>query len=148
MRTEYTYRNVDLDREFTIDRWDVYPTIHLTKKLKKIGQFQLSASRRINRPPQWLLNPFPMFSDNFTYQSGNPELEPEYINAAEINYSHRIKKTMFSVEGFYRFKENAFTRSTMNENGINYISFDNLNEEITMGAEVVVNTPLTKWWRI
>jgi hypothetical protein len=151
LRTEYTYRNIDQEAtnlEYTIDRWDIYPTLHLTRKLDKIGQFQFSATRRINRPPQWLLNPFPMFSNEFTLQSGNPDLKPEYINAAEINYSHRLKKTRYSVEGFYRFKENAFTRTIyMADNNLSVITFDNLNEEITMGAEVMLNTPLTKWWR-
>jgi outer membrane receptor protein involved in Fe transport len=153
LRSEYTYRNIEqgaTNDEYTIDRLDMYPTIHLTKKIEKVGQFQLSATRRINRPPQWLLNPFPMFADNNTFQSGNPELEPEYINAAEINYSHNIKKTRFSIEGFYRLKENAFSRYAYYDSDLELmiIGFDNLNEEITMGAEVMVNTPITKWWRL
>src|SRR5690606_30168580 len=58
-----------------------YPSIHLVQSLPSEQEIQLSYSRRVERPNNWRLNPYVDRSDSLNLNYGNPELNPEYINA-------------------------------------------------------------------
>jgi hypothetical protein len=46
-------------------------------------------ARRINRPNYQLLNPFLFFRDQYSYYSGNPLLNPQYMYRYELKYQHK-----------------------------------------------------------
>ena len=61
LRPEYTYRNISLldqQEEFTIDRWDYFPTLHTSYKFSEGTQLMASYSRSIQRPHGGELEPF------------------------------------------------------------------------------------------
>jgi hypothetical protein len=60
LRTEYTYRSIKVDEinEFKIDRWDYFPSAHLSYKFPDGQQVMGSYTRRIRRPGGWSLEPF------------------------------------------------------------------------------------------
>lgn len=55
----------------------------------KNHQFNLTYSRRIDRPSYQDLNPFEFKLDEYTYMKGNTELRPQYTNS--IGFSHTYK---------------------------------------------------------
>jgi len=69
IRAEYTYRDITVantGESSTIDRFDFFPSVHISKRLLEKNQFSASYSRRIDRPRGWYLEPFETFIDEST----------------------------------------------------------------------------------
>jgi len=60
-----------------------FPSAALSYKASETGTFQLSYSRRIQRPGQWDLMPFMKFGDNREMRIGNPDINPEFTDVIE-----------------------------------------------------------------
>ncbi len=152
IRGEYTNRTLvqkTLDEDFEIDRFDVFPSAHLSQELNKGEQIFASYSRRIRRPRDWFLNPFMSVRDEYTRRIGNPGLEPEYTNSWELGYKTNIKRTFLSLEGYYRQTNNGITRvRTLDQNDIMLNTFKNIGEETSLGVEMMINTNPVKWWNL
>ncbi len=149
LRGEYTYREIK-NRKATepslIDRWDYFPTLHLSKSFDNKDQVMASYSRRIDRPRGWYLDPFITYIDQFNYRQGNPNLEPEYIDSYEVSYTKRIWESIISLEGYYRVTNNKITRiRTLQEDGSFLHTFENLNNDYSLGSELMVRTDPTEW---
>ena len=149
LRGEYTYRLIEqrkTNESFKIERPDFYPTLHLSKKLPKEQQVQLSYSRRVNRPRYWYLNPYPSYSDSYSRRVGNPDLQPEYTDSYELGYQNSIKKSFFSVEAFFHNTHNEISRiQEMGDSGIITYTFDNLDDAYSYGTELSANIGIAKW---
>ncbi len=152
IRVELTDRNIIshvMNQEYPINRWDYFPSFHLSRKLFKQQQIQFSYSRRIHRPREWYLDPYPDYIDPENIRIGNPALEPEYINSFELNYQKRIKSAFFSIEGYYREKVNKIERiRRLDSNNIMYHTFDNVDRDFATGVELMLNYDITKWWTL
>jgi outer membrane receptor protein involved in Fe transport len=117
---------------------------------------QLNYSRRINRPNFFQLLPNTDYSDIFNFQTGNPDLKPEFTNSLELTY----QKT-------YGEKNNAFLATVFGKQTNNltsrYQSFDKLGDSndsalistyinasrsYAVGLELVFRNTVTKWWEI
>lgn len=151
LRGEYTDRvitQVTQDQDFVVNRFDYFPSIHLSRSLTETLQAQASYSRRINRPSHWFLNPFPTYIDQYTYRVGNPELEPEYTDSYELNLQKRFKNGNFiSGEAYYRQTNNLINRiSKIDDNGIMVYTFDNIEKDYALGIELMSNVSIFKWW--
>nr|WP_321452018.1 TonB-dependent receptor [uncultured Carboxylicivirga sp.] len=152
LRGEYTYRDITTQRDnqtYNIDRFDYFPTLHLSYKLPADNQVMGSYSRRIDRPRGWYLEPFITWEDMFNVRMGNPDLLPEYIDAYEMGYLKSWKKAQLSLEGYYRVKHNKVERiQSVYEEGILLTTFSNVGTDYSLGAEAMINTPIVKWWEI
>ncbi len=90
--TDMTGRQtVPSDTSFSINRTDAFPYVFLSRKVFKIADFELRgfliARRTISRPTYEKLNPFPQFLDQYLYESGNPNLKPQFTTNYEANIS-------------------------------------------------------------
>ena len=152
LRTEYTDRELNqltLNNTFNYENLDFYPSAYLTYHIDKSQQFQLNYSKRLNRPKERALNPYIFYSDGFSVMKGNPELTPEYANLAEFSYMKIHKFGLVSLEAFYRQTTNKIARyGELNDDGILEYSWGNIDKDISMGAELMSNTNLTKWWTL
>ena len=54
----------------------------------KKNQYTINFGRRIDRPSYQDLNPFVFYLDNFTYNKGNPFLQPQISNNVELAYTY------------------------------------------------------------
>jgi len=153
IRGEYTDRLLEsktVDEKYVLDRFDYFPSLHISKKLKTEQEIQASYSRRINRPQEWNLNPFPIYSDNYISQAGNANLLPEYIDSYELNIMQRFKKGFVTLEGYYRQTNNALERTMNREENSDLIILipDNLDKNFAYGAELSSNITFTKWFSV
>jgi outer membrane receptor protein involved in Fe transport len=146
IRLEYSDRNtqqITTDESYPVELFNYYPTLHLSRKLGKTQELQLSYSKRINRPRGWHLNPYPGVSDGYTQSIGNPLLMPEDINAFEFNYLNRISPTlMFSSGLFYRIADNGHTRVSYidpDNPQVTISTFDNIDRTHSYGGEYMLN---------
>ena len=66
----------------------IYPSLFFLYDKGRKGTYKFEFGRRINRPWERTLNPFPdVSSEEFIYQ-GNPYLEPEDVYKWEVSYSN------------------------------------------------------------
>ena len=81
LRGELTNREIKSaknDSSITLNRFDLFPTLHLSYDLGDKNQLMASYSRRINRPNGGDLDPVPAYYNRYTVRIGNPGLEPAY----------------------------------------------------------------------
>jgi len=151
LRGEYTDREISHKgdaEKYKIDRLDYFPTIHFSKQLNKTNQIMASYSKKIHRPRGWYLDPFTSYMNSYNRREGNPGLEPEYIDSYEIAYQKKIKKSFISLEGYYRKTKNKITRiRTLQDDGIVLHTFANINNDYSLGVELMLNMELYKWLR-
>jgi len=152
VRTEYFTRTISFsndDEPYDYDKFMLYPSVHLTKSIKDKHQFQLSYSRRINRPEPWLLNKTPGYIDPYNIFQGSPTLEPEFTDAFELNYRVTYKITTFSAQTYFRNTTNCFnTRRTLQDDGIMVHELINANSQQSYGVELGLDFNLAKWWQL
>ncbi len=139
LRAEYTDRLLEqktMNGNYKYDKMDYFPSVNISKKIGD-NQLQFSYSRRINRPNENLLNPFPFYSDSYLTSQGNPQLLPEYINSFELNYQRLFGEIFFSVQTYYRSSNNSIIQTfKVDDNGKMNTSFENFGTRNTYGSEI------------
>ncbi len=149
LRGEYVNRSIEhekADEPAEINRFDVFPTLHLSYEFLNKTQLMTSYSRRIDRPGGRDLDPFPNYYNRYTIRYGNPELEPEYTDSYEVGVMKNWGKSFISLEGFYRVTNNLITQVTeLGDDGIFYINTENLNNDYSLGSEIMGNINIDDW---
>ena len=152
LRGEYTYRTIaaeELVEDYTIERYDFFPTLHLSYQLPGENQLMASYSRRIDRPRGYYLEPFVTWTDMYNVRRGNPALEPEYIDAMELGFIHSREKSQLSLEAYYRIKNNKIERTReVYQEGILLQTFTNVGTDYSLGLEALYNISLFPWWEL
>jgi outer membrane receptor for ferrienterochelin and colicin len=145
LRGEYSNRQLDLQttsKKYSYQKFDLFPSLALTRKLGKMGQLQASYSRRINRPDDGSLNPFPEYTSGTILVAGNPELLPEFINSYQLNYMWGP----MAVETYYREVNNAMDETfSPDSNGGLFYRPVNIDKKIYYGVDLSGGAPLAKW---
>jgi len=149
LRAEYTDRNIKMTGEdaFAINRWDYFPTVHLSYNLPLDQQIMASYSRRIDRPRSWWLEPFITWQDLYNVRMGNPALKPEYIDSYELGYLKKFGDNFVSLEGYYRVTHDKVERvsSVFTENVLMRRP-ENIGKDYSLGIEAMLNFGVLKWW--
>ena len=151
LRGELTVRKIydsGQNTTSTLDRFDLFPTLHLSYDIGEKNQLMASYSRRINRPRGRNLDPVPDYIDQYTVRIGNPALKPEYTNSYEFSFMKRFgnQGSYLSVEGFDRITNNNINWiQTLGNDGIYYQTFSNFNKNYSAGVEFDGNVNFTKW---
>lgn len=141
LRGEYTDRMIELEKsgqEFTIDRFDLFPSIHLSYDMGNEFQTMGSYSRRIDRPRGWFLEPFETWMDAYNVRKGNPGIEPEYIDSYEIGYQTPLGPFHHSTEVYYRVTNNLVEyRHSIYSPGVTLRMPENVGTGKALGTEVM-----------
>jgi len=152
LRGEYADRKISSIQFVGTQRYEkleFFPTLHFSQKLKHNLEFQASYSRRLQRPDARDLEPFASFIDQYNIRIGNPNLKPEFTNSYEITILKRLQKSFISVDGYYRTTNDLLTRSqSTGDDGIIYYSMDNINNDYSIGSEIMANLELKPGFRI
>jgi len=152
LRAEQTFTNSELvttSETFNNDYFGLFPSVHLNYKITETAELSASYSRRVDRPNAWFLNPFPDYSDPYSFRVGNPALEPEYENAYEIAFVKEFKKHSISASVYYNKTLNEISPYTVvTPEGISYMTFQNYDNEQKYGVELVGKNEFYKWWNV
>jgi outer membrane receptor protein involved in Fe transport len=136
---------VTKDSAISNQYFKIYPTLHLSYKLKK-GELQLNYSRRVNRPEGDNLNPFPEYQDPYNIRAGNPNLLPEITHSVEFGYKWQNDKFSFVPSLYYRYKQNGFTSVTIRLNDSVLLSTQqNLSNDKSTGLELIFSAKAGKF---
>lgn len=152
LREEYTNREIGndaSDEKTTINRWDWFPTLHLSYHLSDEDQLMTSYTRRIHRTRGYLLEPFITWVDNYNVRQGNPNLIPELIDSYEVTYLKEFGQNFLSVDLFYRVTHNKIEniQSVYQEN-IVMRTPENVGQDFSLGSELTLSLSPYKWWKI
>lgn len=138
-------------RSFTDQYTQLYPSAFVTYKPSEENQFQLSYSRRVDRPGLTQVNPIREWSTPLISSLGNPTLVPQFTNSYELNYTRRLKNGSITSGVFYRAIQDEINRTVfvdrldLNKLILSYRNFDNTS---AYGLEVSGNYNPFKWWSI
>ena len=129
--------------------FNLFPSVHLAQKLNKEQEFQLSYSRRINRPNTKSLNPFRDYADPYNIRFGNPYLNPEYINSYELAYLKYFPKGVLTATAYFRQTDGVMQRyKILGDSTVSYNTFINLDKSQSYGLELIIKSDITKWWNV
>ncbi|MFI2742536.1 TonB-dependent receptor domain-containing protein [Zhouia sp. PK063] len=146
--------NIDADTSnvaiYSDKYFQVYPSAFLTYKPTDKNQYQISVSKRVDRPGLEQVNPVRSWSTPQITELGNPELKPQFTNSVELNYTRQLKKGSVTAGVFYRFVKDEINDvlyvdrlDPENKQIKSYANFDDTN---AVGVEVSGNYRPTKWW--
>lgn len=136
---------------FTNDYFQIYPSAFLTYAASDKNSYQFSLSRRVDRPGLQQVNPIREWSTPRVSSYGNTELQPQFTNSAEANYTRQLKKGSITAGVFYRIIEDNINRfvaidRTNISAGNSILSYDNFDNTSAYGIELSSNYRPTKWW--
>jgi len=132
--------------------FNLYPSAFFTYSASDKNQYQLSYSRRIDRPGIQQVNPIREWSTPYIISIGNANLRPQFTNSFELNYTRQIKGGNLSFGTFYRKIDDVISRIT-NEDPANpgvgqILSFTNFSDTDAYGIEFSANFKVNKWWSV
>lgn len=88
--------------EFTNYKFDIFPSLTVTKFFTDNTQIQLAYGKKIERPRFNSLNPYPLNRDIYNTVSGNPGLQPSYTHSFELRISKPFDKQTINLNMHYR----------------------------------------------
>jgi ferric enterobactin receptor len=143
LRAEHASRDFVLGdgERYPHDYTSLFPSGVISYKLNEQSQARLSYSRRIRRPGQQELNPFPVFFDVQNVFFGNPLLDPEYTDAIELGLQRSGSLGSIQFTPFYRQTRDVIrvdinTADTLAGREVTSISFRNLDTSRSWGADM------------
>lgn len=139
--------------KFTDDYFQLYPSAFFTYTPSEKNSFQLSFSRRVDRPSLNQVNPIRAWSTPQVSSLGNPELLPQFTNSVETNYTRQLKIGSVTAGIFYRMIEDEINRALFIDRnnvalGRSILSYNNFDDTSAYGIEVSTNIRPAKWWSI
>jgi outer membrane receptor protein involved in Fe transport len=150
LRSEYTYTRGELvndpTQNFTKRYIDFFPSASISDKIGKSNEFLLSYARRLNRPRPGMLNPYIEITDPYDLRKGNPNLNPEYIDAYELSFLKYIKGATITSSIFFRDTHGLISRyRTLIDSVTSLTSPINLSRAYSYGFELIANLQTPRW---
>lgn len=134
------------DGKFKDDILSIYPSTFLTYNPSDKNSFNLSFSRRVDRPSLSQVNPIREFSTPTLDSRGNPDLVPQFTNSYELNYTRKTKIGSITSGIFYRRIEDEITRVLFTNGDKQVLSYANFENNDAFGFEISGNLDFKKWW--
>lgn len=122
-----------------------FPSAAVTYTLSPKNQFNLTYSRRIDRPSYRDLNPFEDRLDELSFRKGNPFLRPQFTHSVEL--THTFMGFLNSTFGYSHtndvFSEYIDTAS----NGVSFLRQGNIAQQDNYSLNISCPIPIAKWWQ-
>lgn len=119
------------------NRFALFPSAFLSYSLPHDNEVQVNYTRRIRRPWGGQLNSFQNISDPTNISYGNPDLEPQYSNAFELNYIKSWTWHMISLSAYLRTTEDDMNRISYLNDDVLYSTWCNVGTQTNTGCEIV-----------
>ncbi len=137
----YTVNNND--SSFKRSYVNLFPTIYISYQANAKNQFSINYGRRIDRPAYQDLNPFLFFLDEYTYQAGNPYLQPQFSDNIELSHTYN---NWLTTTLNYSHTNNFFAETFQQQGQATIVRNGNIGVRENMGVAVSAQIPVRKWW--
>lgn len=139
-----------------------FPSAIFNYEITEQSNAGISYTRRVNRPRGRLINPFTNYTSNINIFRGNPDLDPSFTDALNLQYLKRWDKLTLdtslyfnsTTDGFQfvRLETGRFVFLTPGDpNSLTPVILTtpiNLANEYRFGYEFTMNYTPFKWWRL
>ncbi|MES2518185.1 MAG: outer membrane beta-barrel protein [Bacteroidota bacterium] len=115
-----------------------FPTFALSKKFSEDSEIGFSLSRKVGRPNFRHVFVGIQSSDRQNITIGNPKIQPEFVNTAELNYSQNIGRLSWLASAYYIYEDHTikpFTQPSATDPTILVTSFINAKADIQYGMD-------------
>ncbi len=147
VRMVYSRNRIDQKATNTYTEW--LPQLSLMYGIKNGQSLRFTARRRIARPGLNQMNPFETFTDSITINSGNPDLDPQLINRAELQYAINFKSNYIAPKAYFEYTTNSIQQSySMNESGYTVLRPENVGERTEYGLSLTAAVNFFSWFRL
>jgi ferric enterobactin receptor len=144
------------------DYLNLFPSATLSREFgKEPGQnrLQFSYARRLNRPNFMQQLPLAIYQDPRSYRLGNPRLRAEYSHNIEAGHQvsfgqATLTSTLFAritTDAIQRYRSVDTTATRLAGPGAGLVTAEtylNAGTTTNLGAELSLNQPLAKWWKL
>jgi len=116
----------------------LFPALYLSKKINPSSEIGLNFTRKIQRPNFRQIMPGIQASDKQNYQVGNPNLQPEFVNMAELNYNKIFGANNWLSTIYISNETNTLKpllRASETDPTVLVTSFVNGKNELTWGSD-------------
>ena len=137
----YTVNNND--SSFSKSYTNLFPTLYVSYQLNEKNSFSVNYGRRIDRPAYQDLNPFLFFLDNYTYQAGNPYLQPQFTNNIELSHTYN---NFLTTTINYSSTTNFFSETFQQSGYATIVRNGNIGKHQNAGVAISAQIPVRKWW--
>ncbi|AXG70234.1 TonB-dependent receptor SusC [Kordia sp. SMS9] len=136
---------------------NLFPSAFISYNVNEKNELQVSASRRVNRPRSWMIIPFSTFTDERNIFVGNPDINPSFIVATELNYIYKAsnnlgfyptvfyRKTNDEVEFFVERQQLTIGNQTQD---FFASTIANIGDYTAYGGEIGMWLKATEWWNM
>ena len=131
------------DSTFSRSYFSLFPTAYISYTASEKNQFSLNYGRRIDRPAYQDLNPFLFFLDQYTYQAGNPYLQPQFSHNVELTHTYA---GFLSTTINYSYTKNFFSETFEQSGHATIVRNGNIGSRQNAGLAVSAQLHVTKWW--
>jgi Outer membrane protein beta-barrel family/CarboxypepD_reg-like domain/TonB-dependent Receptor Plug Domain len=116
----------------------LFPSLYIAKKLDAATELGINFSRKIQRPNPMQIMPGIKSNDKQNIQIGNPALQPEFINLAELNYNKIFGANNWLASLYVSNETNTIkpiARPSATDPTVWITKFENGNNELTYGVD-------------
>lgn len=123
----------------------LFPTVYIQYKANEKNSFVLNYGRRIERPDYEDLNPFILFLDKYTFEQGNPNLQPQFSHNIEL--THTFKGFLNTTLNYTRTTDimNQVLEQNPDQNET-FIRKQNIASQEQFGLAISAGGSIKKWW--
>ncbi|MFD2516710.1 TonB-dependent receptor domain-containing protein [Salinimicrobium flavum] len=136
---------------YETDYLTLYPSAFVSYKFNEMKTLQMSYGRRVDRPGLNQVNPVREFSTPRITGVGNPELDPQFTNSIELNYTQNFEKGSFTGGIFYRLIEQEISQILIidpEDPSRMLLTYMNWEDNTAYGLELSGRYKPFNWWSI
>lgn len=130
----------------------LFPNIRVTKKFNSYNTLSLFYNRRVDRPGEFEVRPFPKYDDPELLKTGNPALRPQFTQNIELSYKRSWDGGSAYGSLFYRAMNDIiariFTEDSQSADAIINNIPQNLGKASNLGVEFVMDQKITDYWDV
>ncbi|MBB6128111.1 outer membrane beta-barrel family protein [Mucilaginibacter lappiensis] len=149
-KTNTTGSSIGVDQSSQVSNknnyFNLFPQVQLNYEVDKKNVLNLSYNRGIHRPDYQDINPFLYYTDLYDYNSGNPNLKPEYTNSIQL--SHTYNNT-FITTLYYNVTNDAYDFPVYEQNDSSKVNITirrNFGRIFVYGATFFAPVQFNNWW--
>lgn len=130
--------------------FSLFPNANLSYSLTKDGKHNLIGqyARTISRPGFWSLTPRRTQISDYTYQIGNPNLDPSYTNSITLTYVLHYKYSFSLGASLSRDQINQAMEQDPNDPEVLCLTWANYGKIRYYFASANIPAQITKWWSL